>query len=91
MIESPEYGFIVIDEERINFDSIFDEGEKGTIFVEFDITKRLHWQPKIKANLYYHKGFAKWNLVTIEELKARFPKSFKMGNPSEEYNLLKGF
>ena len=87
------YGFIVLPEERLlSFSTNFDEGEKGTIFVEVE-TDVPRYPENIKAEFYYGRNFAKWNLTTEKELKERFPKSFSKSDSGEEYTKLcnKGF
>ena len=80
------YGFIVQPNEQRPRMS-FDEGMDGTIFVDVEAWRVVNG--KMVAHLYYKSNFAKFNLVTEEELRARFPKSFAKLDPQEEYTKLR--
>lgn len=81
------YGFIVEPSEiRPRFS--FDEGMDGTVFVEVDDVSSMRKDGKMVAHFYYKRNFAKWNAVTEEELRARFPKSFAKKDAGTEYEKL---
>lgn len=82
------YGFIVKPEEKLNpdlYNSTLEEGIKGTLFVEVELNTPAF--PKLAyCSFYYARHMATTNIITLEELGKRFPKSNIIKDAGEEYN-----